>query len=129
MSPATKRLSATQLAMLILRVTMETGIVAALAYWGAHTPSSTGIKVLFGIAAPLIGFGIWGAVDFHQAGRHAEHLRLVEELVISLLAAAALCATGEQLAGVALGALSIVYHTLVYATGATLLKHEPATTK
>jgi len=33
--------------------------------------------------------GFWGAVDFHQAGRLAEPLRLVQELAISGLAAVA----------------------------------------
>ncbi len=111
--------------LLSLRVAMETGIVAALAYWGAQTPSSTGIKVLLGIAAPLLGFGIWGTVDFHQAGRHAERLRLIEELAISLLAAAAVYTTGQVAAAVGLAAVSIAYHALVYAFGAALLKREP----
>lgn len=122
------QLSSVQMVTLILRVTMEIGIVAAFAYWGAHTPSSDGLKVLLGVGAPVIGFGVWGAVDFRDAGRHAEQLRLTEELAISLLAATALYITGEHAAGVALGALSIIYHALVYATGATLLKHGPADT-
>jgi hypothetical protein len=41
------------------------------------------------LGAPLVGFGFWGAVDFHQAGRFAEPLRLIQELAISALAAVA----------------------------------------
>ena len=115
-----------QLATLILRVTMEIGVVAGLCLWGTHTGDTTGASIALGIAAPLIGFGIWGAVDFHQAGRLAEPLRLLEELVISFAAAVALTAAGVPIAGLALAALSITYHVIVYATGQTLLPHHNA---
>ena len=115
-----------QLTTLVLRVTMEIGIVAGLCLWGAHTGDTTGASIALGIAAPLVGFGLWGAVDFHQAGRLAEPLRLLEELVISLVAAVALTAAGAPTAGVALAALSITYHVVVYATGQTLLPHHSA---
>lgn len=119
-------MSPTQRLLLILRVSMETAVVAALAYWGVHTGGSTPTKIALGIAAPTVGFGVWGAVDFHQAGRLAEPLRLTEELVISLLAALALYATSKHALGIALGGLSIAYHTLVYASGERLLKARPA---
>lgn len=128
MSSNENRLSGVRLMILILRVTMEGGIVAALAYWGAHAPGSTGASVALAIAAPVLGFGIWGAIDFRRAGRYAEPLRLAQELVISLGAAAALYATGQHSLGVALGSLSIAYHALVYATGATLLGREVTAT-
>ena len=124
MTTTEHRLSPTQVLTLILRVTMEAGIVAALAYWAAHTPDSTWARIALGAAAPIVGFGIWGAVDFHQAGRHAEPLRLVEELVISLVAAVALYSTGQHGLGVALAVLSLAYHALVYATGARLLDRD-----
>jgi hypothetical protein len=63
-----------------------------------------------------------GAVDFHQAGRLAEPLRLLQELAISGLAAAALYSAGQHLLGWALGLLSAGYHTLVYLQGGRLLK-------
>ena len=72
---------------LILRVTMETGIVVALGFWGYRAGSGPAAKIALMIAVPLIGFGFWGTVDFHQAGRLAEPLRLTQELVISGLAA------------------------------------------
>ncbi len=109
-----------------LRVLMEAGIVFGLAYWGAHTGDSTAGRIALGILAPVIGFGLWGAVDFHQAGRFAEPLRLVQELVISGLAALALYAAGLHVVGVALAALSIVYHALVYLSGGALLKRPNA---
>ncbi len=102
--------------------------MAGLAYWGVHTGDSTAAKVALGIVAPLVGFGIWGAIDFRQAGRLAEPLRLVEELVISGLAALALYSTGLHALGIALALLSVVYHALVYLQGARLLepKHQPS---
>jgi hypothetical protein len=102
---------------LVFRVTMETGIVVALGFWGYHVG---GVALM--IAIPVVGFGLWGSVDLHQAGRLAEPMRLAQELVISGLAALAWYAAGHHAAGIALGGLSILYHALVYATGARLLK-------
>ena len=53
----------------------------------------------------------------------AESLRLIEELIISGLAALALYVAGQHALGWTLGLLSIVYHTLVYVSGGRLLKH------
>ena len=72
----------------------------------------------------MLGFGLWGAIDFRQAGRYAEPLRLTQELAISALAAVALYAAGQPALAIALAALSIVYHGLVYASGARLLTPE-----
>ena len=101
-------------------------MVGALAYWGVQTGDGAAGKVLLGIAAPAVGFGIWGAVDFHWAGRYAEPLRLAEELVISGLAAAALAVAGQPALGIGLAALSVVHHALVYALGDRLLEPRPA---
>ena len=109
-----------------LRGGLEAGVVSALAYWGVHAADGTAGKVLLGIAAPAVGFGIWGAVDFRWFGRYAEPLRLTEELVISGLAAAALAVAGQPALAVGLAALSVVHHALVYALGDRLLKPGPA---
>ena len=103
---------------------MELGIVAALAYWGVQTGAATPMKALLGIAAPLVGFGIWGVIDFRTTGAMAEPLRLAEELVISGLAALGAYTAGAQTLGWALGLLSLVYHALVYAAGDRLLRTE-----
>ena len=110
-----------QVVLLALRVTMETGIVAGLAWWGFHMGNGGALAIALAVLAPAIGFGVWGAVDFHQAGRYAEPLRLLEELVISGLAAWALIATGQPVWGWALAVVSIVYHGLVYVAGERLL--------
>jgi Protein of unknown function (DUF2568) len=111
-----------QAGTLMLRVTMETGVIAALAYWGAHTGTSTAASVFLAIGAPAIGFGIWGTLDFRFAGRAAEPLRLLEELTICGLAAAALYIADQPALAIALATLSAGYHGLVYATGERLLK-------
>ena len=110
---------------LALRVLMEAGIVAAFAWWGYRAGEGTGMKILLAVGAPALGFGFWGAVDFRQAGRLAEPLRLLQELAISALAAIALYAAGQHLLGWALGLLSAAYHALVYLQGGRLLKHRP----
>jgi hypothetical protein len=108
--------------LLALRVTMEVGVVAALAVWGASLDGSTTVRVAAAVGAPLVGFAFWGAVDFHQAGRLAEPLRLVQELVVSGLAAWAAYSAGRHVLGAALAALSVVYHALVYVSGRRLLR-------
>lgn len=118
-------MSRPSLVNLTLRVVMETGIVAGLAYWGVHTGDTTASKIALGISAPLVGFGIWGALDFRHAGPHAESLRLAEELVISGIAAVALITAGQPVLGGALAAVSIAHHILVYAIGERLLKPPP----
>lgn len=107
-----------------LRGLMELGIVVALGYWGYKTGESTSAKILLAIGAPLLGFGFWGLVDFRKAGSLAEPLRLIQELVISGLAALAWYAAGAQVWGWALGWISIVHHVLVYVSGEKLLKHK-----
>ena len=103
---------------------METGIVAAFAFWGYNTGNGTGMKILLCAVAPLVGFGFWGAVDFHQAGKSAETMRLLQELLISGLAAYALYDAGQELLCWLLAAISILHHVLVYASGQKLLKKE-----
>jgi hypothetical protein len=111
---------------LTLRALLETSIVAGLAYWGVHAGDSLAGRLVLGVGAPVLGFGFWGAVDFRQAGRFAEPLRLVQELAVSGLAAVALYAAGEPLLGELVAGLSVVYHGLVYASGARLLASSPA---
>ena len=110
---------------LALRVTMEAAIIAALAMWGYHAGPGTVGKLVLALAAPAVGFGVWGAVDFRQAGRYAEALRLLQELAISGLAAAAWYAAGQRAAGAALAIVSVICHGLVYLGGGQLLKAAP----
>ncbi len=109
---------------LALRAVVEAGVVAGLAYWGVRTGDSAAGKALLGIGAPIVGFGLWGGWDFRGAGRLAEPLRLMQELVISLAAAAALATAGLLVLGAALAFASLVHHALVYALGERLLKED-----
>ena len=119
-----KALSTTETLNLILRVAMEVGIVVALAYWG-HQTGSGATAWLWAILAPLIGFGFWGLVDFHQLGRWSEPARLVQELVLTGVAALALIDAGQPALGVLLAAVSCIHHGLVYALGDRLIKQSP----
>ncbi len=105
-----------------LRGLMEFGIVAATAYWGYRAGSNLVTSILFGTLAPLIVFGFWGLVDFHQFGRVAEALRLSQELIICGLVTAALYAAGQPALAWAFGLIAIFQHSLVYLLGDTLLK-------
>lgn len=111
-----------------LRAIMETGIVLGLAYWGYQAGSGALARIGLAIGAPLVGFGFWGLVDFHQLGRAAEPLRLVQELAVSGLVAVALWSAGQPILGLLMGLLSILYHALVYAGGGRLLKARQQTT-
>jgi Protein of unknown function (DUF2568) len=111
----------TQRVNLTLRALMELGVVGGFGYWGFVTGNSLSAKLLLGIGAPAVGFGFWGAVDFHQAGRAAEALRLGQELLVSGLAAVAWYAGGSAALGVALAALSLTHHAMVYLLGDRLL--------
>lgn len=107
---------------LSLRWLIEAGILAGLGYWGYEIGGSTVIKIVLAIGVPVVGFGFWGFVDFRNMGKMSEPLRLLQELVISGLAAIALYSVGQHFFGWALGLISIIYHILVYMLGGTLLK-------
>ena len=117
-------MTAVQRLNLVFRVLMEVGVVVGLAYWGIHSGDGVAAKIVLGIGAPAVGFGFWGAVDFHRSPL-AEPLRLIQELAISGLAAVAWYAAGRHVLGIALAALSIAYHALVYASGERLLRAGP----
>jgi len=108
-----------------MRVTMETGVVLGFGVWAYQLNSSTPGQIVLTVAVPAAAFGVWGLVDFQGMGGLSEPLRLLQEILISGCAALAAYAGGWQAFGVALLALSVGYHLLVYATGARLLKSQP----
>ena len=105
-----------------LRGLMEAGIVLAFAYWGFKTGETTGSKVFLAIFVPLIVFGFWGTIDFHQFGKFSEILRLIQDILISGLAAIVLYLGGAHIWGWALAILSFVHHVLAYLIGDSLIK-------
>lgn len=104
-----------------LRGLMELGIVIGLGYWGYQVGSTLLMKIVLAVLTPLLVFGFWGLVDFHQAGSLAEPLRLLQELVICGVTAVALYTVGQHALGWAMGLLAIIYHALVYLSGERLL--------
>jgi hypothetical protein len=116
-------LTRSQTVNLTLRAVLELSIVLAFGYWGYETGTTEASRIGFLVLFPVVGFGIWGAIDFHQLGKNAEYFRLVQELVISLLAAYGLYLSGQMVFAVSLAALTIVYHVLVYLSGERLLKN------
>jgi len=107
---------------LTLRAVLEFGIVIALGIWGYHSGTTGATSIVFLILFPIVGFGIWGSVDFSQFEQTGEYFRLVEELIISLLAAYGLYTSGQVAFSVFMASLTLIYHLLVYVTGERLLK-------
>ena len=105
-----------------LRAVMEIGIVTAFGFWGYRVGNSTLMKILLAIAVPMAGFGFWGAVDFHQLGSAAEFVRLVQELILSILAAFAFYISGLHTLAWILFVLSAIHHSLIYILGDRLIK-------
>ncbi|HVT85861.1 MAG TPA: YrdB family protein [Chitinophagaceae bacterium] len=106
-----------------LRAVMEAGIVITFGYWGYETGKTNSAKIILCIVAPLVGFGFWGLVDFHQFNC-GEMFRLIQELLICGLAVIALYKTGSIIWAWAMAILSVVYHILVYVSGERLLKRK-----
>lgn len=102
---------------------MEAGIVFAFLFWGYHVGKNIAIKILLAIAAPVVGFGFWGIVDFRNSERYAEIYRLVQELAVSGLAAILLYVSGLHVIAWLLGLISVAHHVLVYLLGERLLKN------
>jgi Protein of unknown function (DUF2568) len=126
MSGAGERpMSPARWAALALRGIMEAGVVAGMAQWGYHTGRPHGMSILLAIVSPVVVFGFWGLVDFHWLGRPAEAVRLVQELAITGLVAAALIVSGQPMFGWALAIVSVVHHALLYANGDRLLPDRP----
>ncbi len=105
-----------------LRGVMEAVLVLGLGYLGYLMGNQNFWKILLAILMPLVFFGIWGILDFRRLNRYAEPFRLIEELLITLLAAAALYVYGAHFIAWALAILSVVHHSLTYLIGERLLK-------
>ena len=105
-----------------LRGVMETLLVLGLGYLGYLMGEGKFWKIFLAILMPVVFFGIWGIVDFRRLNKYAESFRLIEEMLITLLAAAALYVYGAHFIAWALAILSVVHHSLTYLIGDRLLK-------
>ncbi len=110
------------MANVALRGVLEAGIVVAFATWGWSADGGTPVRTTLAVLAPVLAFGFWGAVDFRFAGRHAEALRLTQELAVTLLAATALYAVAHPVPAALLLAVGVVHHLAVYLLGERLLR-------
>lgn len=107
---------------LTLRAVMELGIVLGLGFWGFQFATTVLGKALLGIGLPICVFAFWGLVDFRHFGSIGETLRLLQELLISGIAATAVYIAGQPILGWTLALLSIIHHLMVYTLGDRLLK-------
>jgi cytochrome b len=82
-------------ANLALRLLLELAALAAVAVWGAHTGSTTIVRIGLAVAAPLALAVVWGIWVAPRARRRLrDPARMVVELVILALAVAGLAASG-----------------------------------
>lgn len=107
---------------LSLRGLMELGLVVALAQWGYLTGGQVWQKTVLSIAAPVVIFGFWGWFDFRYVVANPEPYRLVQELLLTFLAAYAWYSVGYRSLGWSLAMISMVHHALIYLLGERLIK-------
>jgi len=106
------------LANLALRFLLELCAMAALGYWGFKTGKSPVAKIGLGIGAPLLAAIVWGMLVAPRAPIPAPWLlRLIVELVVFGLAAAALYSAGRPTLAWVLILVFVINRVLMYAWG------------
>ena len=107
-----------KLANLALRFLLELCALAALGYWGFKTGASPVAKIGLGIGAPLLAAIVWGMLVAPRAPIPAPWLlRLIVELVVFGLAAAALYSAGHPTLAWVLILVFVINRVLMYAWG------------
>ena len=102
-------MTATRSTALALKLALELGMLAALAYWGAQAGGSTAVDVLLAVAAPLAAAVVWGLYAAPRSPRRLAHgPRVVLESCVFAVAAVALAGAGAPLLGAVLAALVAV---------------------
>ena len=109
---------------LVLRWVMELGVIAGLAVWGYQLGSTPVMSTVLAILVPLVGFTIWGLVDFEKVARSGETLRLIEELLLAGIAAAGFLYVGDEYLGWALIIVTVAHHSLVFISGDRLVDRD-----
>ena len=83
-------------ANLALAFVLELCALAALAYWGFNTGSSTLIHIILGIGAPLLAAVLWGLFAAPRAAKPVSPLaRLAVKLLVFGSAALGLAVAGQ----------------------------------
>ncbi len=94
---------------LLLRFMLELAMVAAFAAWGFRVADSLWLRVVLGIGAPALAVFAWGALIAPRAPRRLDDpARLVAEVVLFGLAAAALVLAGLPIWGIVLAVTAAV---------------------
>jgi hypothetical protein len=87
-------------ANLVLALLLELGVLAALAYWGFATGSTIPVKIVLGVAAPVVAIIVWAVWG---APRSARRLRGIAywllRVILDAVGAIALYMSGQQLLG------------------------------
>ena len=97
-----------QAALATIRFLTELALLAVLAWAGAGASLPLAGRIVLAVAAPLVAMAIWGRWLAPRArSRLHDPLRLVVELVLFAVAAAALAATGPVLAAVVFAVIAI----------------------
>jgi hypothetical protein len=98
----------------VLRFLLELCALAALAYWG-FSISSGAVQWVLGIGAPLAMAVVWGSFMSPKAPRRLHDPgRLVAEIVIFGLAAAALADADQLTAAIVLAAAVAIHLILTF---------------
>lgn len=102
--------------VIAIRFLLELAALAAYAYWGAHTGKSMLPKLALGIGAPLLAAVVWGTFVAPNASLPVSvPIRLLLELAVFGLAAAALYAAGKKTLALAFVVTALVNMALMYA--------------
>jgi hypothetical protein len=99
-----------------LRFLLELCMLAAFAYWGAHTTDSTAAHILLAAAAPLAAATVWAIWCAPRSNRRLPPSRRVPlELALFALAALALAAAGATTLAIVFAAVTAINTALLHA--------------
>ena len=100
-------------ANLALSFLLELCLLAALAYWGFSTQTSTAIKILLGVGTPLLVAVVWGLLLAPRAPvQLSAPLHLLLATLLFALGALALLAAGQPALALAFAVLYLINATL-----------------
>jgi Protein of unknown function (DUF2568) len=103
---------------LALAFLLELAMLAAFAYWGFQSGSSTLLKIFMGIGIPLLVIVIWGIFMAPNSARHLQGgAYLALKAVLFGLAVMALMAAGRTTLGVVFAVVVVINTILVYVWG------------
>jgi hypothetical protein len=100
-----------------LRFVLELCALAALAYGGWHVPGSIWVRILAGVALPVMAAVVWGRWVAPKASHPLpDPLRLAPEWLVFGGAAVALAVTGHPILAVVLAMLAATNRWILHVT-------------